>query len=196
MKSWNGTTKGLAAAALIAILPISRARADILPAVDAPTVTPTAGGFLWTYDITLSVTQQLLQGDSFTIYDFGPGTVISVPSINWTVTTSAFAPLTGISSVGTVTPTQTDALNYTFTWNDGTIMGQIDLGNFVIFSTSGTSMPASFMGRGTDQVTMLKNANITNTLVPTAAPEPATLLLLGSGMLGLVGFVRRRRNGA
>ena len=193
MKSTKGTAKALAALiALCAIIPLSAARADILPSVGTPTVTPVPGGFNWTYDITLTATQQLMNGDSFTIYDFGPGVLVSAPS-NWTLTNDPFAPVSGQSSTGTVTPNQTDALNWTFTWNDGPVMGQADLGTFVIFSTGGTPVSASFMGRGTDQGTSLKNANVTNTLVPVATPEPASFVLLGTGMLGVAGFVRRRR---
>jgi len=36
----------------------------------------------------------------------------------------------------------------------------------------------------------------TNTLAPTITPEPSTAVLLGSGLFGLVGFARRRKNNA
>lgn len=189
----SGRRMALAAAALVGLtIPGRTARADILPAVGTPTVTAVTGGFNWDYDILLVEGEELSSGDFFTIYDFGPGKVISMPA-NWAVSMDPFAPLIGQAATGDVVPTQGPELNYTFTWLGGVVDGPMNLGSFVIFSAIGTSEMRAFMGRDSDQDTDLLNANITNTFVPTTGPEPGTIVLLGTGLFALAAFAGRRR---
>ena len=90
---------------------VQEARADILPSVGTPTVTDAGGGnSTYSYSILLSSTQNLVAGNSFTIYDFGPALAVATPA-NWAFSTSAFGPATVNSSTGLITPTQTDRLN-------------------------------------------------------------------------------------
>lgn len=55
-----------------------------------------------------------------------------------------------------------------------------------VFTAFGADLTAFELGEGNEIVTIGK------TVTPISAPEPSTLLLLGSGLLGLVGYGRRR----
>jgi hypothetical protein len=108
---------------------------------------------------------------------------------------------TGISPVGTpgaCTPTQTNPsglLALTTGIQTGTTANYLQGGNFNLSYTtkiSNNNDNAGVAGSGlVDDNTSLGVFTITYTYAPSGAPEPTTMFLLGSGLVGL-GFLRRR----
>ncbi len=146
--------------------------------------------------------EQLVTGNSATIYDFNPGTLAAIPAVtltglaaaNFTVTETLLstpppgtAPLTGDSPL---------LYNITFTYNGTAGSPLLTTTSFAGISIA-TSLTGTMLGSttGSDQkVNGTPVGTSANVLVPTAAvPEPSSMALCGiAGILGL-GFARARR---
>lgn len=174
------------------------AQAGLLPT--NVTVTPEAGNYRWTYAIVLPTDMKLQSGNYFTIYDFNgyvPGGE-TAPN-GWTFSAAKVGP----------TPERlrpqddADIWNLTWTYTGTTIpSGQIGLGNFWAYSSSGQSTEDFFTARTNRTSDGLIDSNITDTLVPRGGstpppvvPEPATLALAGIGLplLALARLARRKK---
>jgi hypothetical protein len=90
-----------------------------------------------------------------------------------------------------------------FTWSDDSQSGSIDLGlvpvgsQFFVGSVLLAQADAQAYGPGV--VVTVEDAstrtNLVATVIPAAVPEPASLLLVASGLAGFAGVVRRTRRG-
>jgi hypothetical protein len=185
------------------------AQATLVPTLGS--ITPSGGSFVWSYDFALAFDQNAVggtiqttnpvptppttaAGDFLTIYDFrGLVSGSCFAPTGWACQTQAI----GFTPSKTVPDDSASLTNLTFTRTGGTLTGPVaDLGDFGASSSLGLMATGEFTSRGTrNQGPSIdtKIDDIGNVAVPATVPEPATLLLLGSTMVGLGVTLRRRR---
>ncbi len=197
----------LAVAALLISIPAS---ATVL-IVSNPTITPNGpADFTWAYDVFLGPNSRLnppgtpctanvpngICDGLLTIYDFDgyiPGSIMTT-AVNWTLGPVQFLGITPIN----VLPSD-DAAILNLSWEyigqttvQASPLSALFLGTFSARSTLDTPVNGEYAGRTAFGNQNQRSANLDGTLTPSSVPEPATVLLFGSALLGLAFSARRR----
>jgi hypothetical protein len=200
----RGLVAALAGVALLMGTTESRAGYAASLVGGAPTA---AGGGLWEYDYSVSVTlnsgEVVNPGDFFRIYDFNgyvsAGTVAKPLPANWAV-----------SSTNTVDSVNNQVIppnvilqkgddpgikNITFSYSGAAITAGGNLGTFAIISTIGpTTTLKDFVGQTTNTTTSAPTPIGTILQIGVPVPEPTSLISVGIGaILFGIGFGRRAR---
>jgi PEP-CTERM motif len=171
------------------------ASANIIPSLDS--ITPNGANFNWNYRAEVTLDQDVVTGNFFTIFDFGPILGSTIPS-GW---------LLSLANLGTtpvtVLPVDSPLIqNLTLTRTGGLIGGPASLGIFTFVSSSGGLGSSDFAALGTrnsgPQVgSTIANVGSITTPIPSGAdetvPEPATFALIGIGLLAIP-LLKRRFN--
>ncbi len=188
---------------LFCLLPLALSTFSMANIIPTSTTITGTGPFTWTYNLQLAKDQNVNSGFAptlnpaphtnltfagfFTIYDFaGYVSGSCAGPAGWTCTAQNL----GYTPDDVVPTDNPNVFNITWAYTTGpTILGQpsgVGLGNFSAQSIYGIPTLVSYTARGIantgPQVGTIAD-NVGNTQGPTPTPEPATLALLGGGIL-------------